>query len=63
MWHCSFKFPYDYYAIENKKGETLSSAKTKGELKSKLKRGQKIIKKHYEGCPAHNTKPKDDFEF
>jgi len=63
MWHCSFKFPYDYYVIENKDGKILSSSKDRKELKSKLKKEQKIIKKHYEGCPAHNSKPKDDFEF
>ena len=69
MWHCSFKFPYDYYILEDKSGKQLASSKEESELKLKKKRGQKIIKKHYEGCPAHNSssnsnfKPKDDFEF
>jgi hypothetical protein len=63
MWHCSFKFAYDYYVLEDKNGKRLGSSKDEKELKSKKKRGQKIVKKHYEGCPAHNSKTKDDFEF
>ena len=63
MWHCAFKFPYDYYIIEDKNGKQIASSKDEKELKAKKKRGQKITKKHYGGCPAHNSISKDDFEF
>ena len=57
-----FKFPFDYYVIEDKDGKILTSSKDKKELKLKLRKGQKKTKKQYAGCPAHNSKPRDDFD-
>ena len=63
MWHCEYKFPYDYYALTDKNGKTLKTAFKKKDLT--LKEGQKITKKHYEGCPAHKHlhQVRDDFDF
>jgi len=61
MWHCDFKFPYDYYALVNEDGKTLKSSLKKESLEP-VKKGQKIIEKHYEGCPVHNN-IEDDFDF
>lgn len=59
MWHCAYKFAFDYYAVEDKTGKVLYSSKDEDELKNKLKKGQKIVKKNYGGCPAHNSKSID----
>ena len=61
MWHCSFKFPFDYYVLLDKSGEILKSYTEKKEC-PKPKKGEKIEKRHYEGCPAHCSQ-KDDFDF
>ena len=62
MWHCDYKFPFDYYALIDKDGETCKTALKKKDLKAS--RGQKIIKKSYEGCPAHkHLFSQDDFGF
>lgn len=56
MWHCHYKFPFDYWVIKNREGEILNSCldgeehlllfdPSKGETKSKV---------HYAGCPKHN---------
>ena len=65
MWACSYKFPFDYYTLVDKDGKVKGSALTEDELSPK--EGCVVVKKHYEGCPAHqNTQtsdPKDDFDF
>ena len=58
MWHCPYKFDFEYYELLGKDGHQLKTAFTKKELKAK--KGQKIIKKKYEGCPRHT---KSDFGF
>jgi len=61
-WHCSYRFPYDYYALVDNKGkmiktafadETVTGNKEPAILKElkKGKRGWKIEKRHYGGCP------------
>ena len=63
MWHCAFKFPFDYYALLGKDGEMIKSYTEKKEC-PKPKKGEKIEKRHYEGCPAHCQKNEDnDFDF
>jgi predicted peroxiredoxin len=47
MWHCPFKFPYDYYATE-KDGKVVETALNKKDLK----KAGKVVQKHYSGCPA-----------
>jgi hypothetical protein len=59
MWHCPYRFGYDYYAIK-KDGKVVTCAFTKEELR-KLKDGETIEKCHYNGCPKH-VNPLDTFE-
>jgi hypothetical protein len=59
MWHCPYRFAYDYYAII-KDGKIVSTAFDKNDLK-KLKNGETIEKRHYEGCPKHRN-TLDSFE-
>ena len=67
MWHCSQKFPYDYYAQVDEDGKVYRTAFEEEELKEK--EGYKIEKKHYEGCPYFNKSTKfvkndeDPFDF
>ena len=51
-WKCPYLEPYDYYSLEDKDGNILKGAFTKEELEP-TKSNQKIVKKRYEGCPAH----------
>ena len=51
-WKCPYLEPFDYYSLEDKEGNILKGAFTEKELKP-TKSGQKIVKKKYEGCPAH----------
>lgn len=51
MWHCPYKFAFDYYVI--KKDEAIiESALTMEELRP-LKKGEKIDLINYSGCPRH----------
>jgi len=58
-WKCPYLEPYDYYSLEDKEGNILKGAFTKEELKP-TKSGQKIVKKKYEGCPAHSQENEED---
>ena len=58
-WHCEHKFPYDYYALVNKNGDVLVTSKDKNDLIPE--KNQKVVKKKYQGCPAHCKKDEDDF--
>ena len=60
MWHCEYKFPYDYYALIDEETNIIKTSFNKKDLKAAKK--LKIIKKHYKGCPAHNN-DLDDFNF
>jgi hypothetical protein len=60
-WYCQYKFAHDYYAVVNKDGEVLYSSMNKEDLNPK--KGEKIQKKHYSGCPAWqhlNVEQQDD---
>ena len=61
MWHCEHKFAYDYYALLDENNQIIKTAMTPEELKG----SGEIVKRHYEGCPAHAQKkaPKDNFNF
>ena len=64
MWHCPYKFDVDYYALVDGSSNVVSAAFKRKDLKTK--KGYKIVKKHYDGCPAHKpikNGPKDDFDF
>lgn len=63
MWHCQYKFAYDYYVLLSEEGEIIKSVKEKSELEGLE---GVVEKRRYEGCPAHpqpNSKQKDDFDF
>ena len=64
MWHCSYKFPFDYFVLtDDESGNIITSAFELADLPSPEK-GQSVEKKKYDGCPAH-AKPKteDVFDF
>ena len=66
MWHCAFKFDFDYYALVDEDGVQLKTAFKENELITS--EGQKIIKLKYDGCPRHaqqstENKTDDDFGF
>ena len=58
-WKCPYLEPYEYYSLEDKEGNILKGAFTEEELKP-TKSGQKIVKKKYEGCPAHAQENEED---
>lgn len=59
MFHCPFKFPFDFYAIVDEDGKKVKTAfpadleKLKETAKGMNKEGIKIKKFSYDGCPAH----------
>jgi hypothetical protein len=48
MWHCPYKFSFDYYALKDKEGEMV---KTNLENVFTPKEGQKVVRMKYKGCP------------
>lgn len=61
MWHCNYKFPFNYYALKDSAGVILKSVKEGEEHKliANEDEGQYIEKMHYEGCPKFNVKNSD----
>ena len=59
MWHCPYRYGYDYYAIV-KDSKTVYCVFNKEEIK-KLKMGETVEARHYGGCPRH-INPLDDFK-
>jgi hypothetical protein len=49
-WFCRMKFPFFYWALLDKNGAILNTAKEKKDL-GKPKKGEKIEKRFYKGCP------------
>lgn len=54
MWHCPYKFGFEYYEILNDNGEVIGTSKKKPK--------QNHRKKFYEGCPKH-AQPNQSDEF
>ena len=55
-WECPLKHPYEYYVLKNNRGKVIKSS-----LEDDLvieKKGQKIEKLQYEGCPKFNPSQK-----
>tara|TARA_R100000808_G_scaffold24828_1_gene58620 strand:- start:2862 stop:3836 length:975 start_codon:yes stop_codon:yes gene_type:complete len=52
-WKCPYLEPYDYYSLEDEEGNILKGAFTKEELEPAATNGNRVVKKRYEGCPAH----------
>jgi hypothetical protein len=57
MWHCPYRFAYDYFAVE-KDGKIVYTVLEQSDIK-KLKIGETIEKCHYDGCPKYRN-PFDD---
>jgi hypothetical protein len=61
-WCCTYKFPFEYFAVIDKDKKIKKTAFTKKELSNyPLQKDDKIEKRKYAGCPAFN-KVKDDFD-
>ena len=56
MFHCAFKFSFEYFVLTNKKGDIILTSKNEEELEKIKKRGQIVEKKHYYGCPSFPQK-------
>lgn len=56
MWHCPFKFDFDYYVLIDEKNEIIKSSYEENDLKKLLKANLKIEKRFYEGCPKFQRK-------
>ena len=56
-WRCPYLKDYTYWQLLDK-----DDIVVKGSLKDDLvaEKGQKIVKKFYEGCPAHNKSEEKD---
>lgn len=54
MYHCPFRFPFDYWALCSEDGEVLKTEREKEKLNALESEGQFIIKKRYDGCPGHS---------
>lgn len=62
-WRCPYLDSKDFFALVDKEGETLQ---TSFENNFKIKEGQKVESRRYEGCPAHAkiaVEAVDDFDF
>jgi hypothetical protein len=56
MWHCVYKFPFDYYALYDVNDKLISTEFPENyhALVRKRKKDQVIKKVHYSGCPRWN---------
>lgn len=61
MWHCNYKFPFDYWVLKNIDGEIINSYKEEDKhlLIADEGKGEYIEKLHYGGCPKFNVKNDD----
>ena len=55
MWHCTFKFPFNYYALKDSDGKIKKTVfeDERDSLLSLQKEGDFIEELKYEGCPRH----------
>jgi len=54
-WRCPYIDPYPYFVIVDENGEEINKSLKRSELQNKLKDGQKIKKRKYDGCPRHKS--------
>ena len=54
MWHCPFKFPFDYYHLLGDNDKFIKSSYVKKDLQCMLDEGvgTHIESKKYSGCPS-----------
>lgn len=64
MWHCNYKFPFEYWVVKNASGEVIQSVKSseKDILKADANKGEYIEKLFYEGCPKFSPSVDDDLD-
>jgi len=67
MWHCPFKFSFDYWSLFDPEGVLKKTVHidNKEELESIKESGDEIIKGTYDGCPRHeqySTREEDEFD-
>jgi len=62
MWHCPFKFAFDYWALKDKSGKTLQTVhdEDKDTLTPNKSEGEYLEKSTYDGCPKFNTEKSID---
>jgi hypothetical protein len=59
-WRCPYIDPYDYFVTVDNKGEETGKALKKKDLQKILKKGEKIEKRSYDGCPRHKGMSQDN---
>ena len=59
-WRCPYIDAYDYFVVVDKKGEEIQKSLKEEDLQKGLKKGQKIEKRNYEGCPRHKGMSEDN---
>lgn len=67
MWHCAYKFAFDYWKLMSEDGKVLKTSKS-DDLIADEEGGEYIEKAHYGGCPAHfqphvEKKPVDTWDW
>ena len=67
MWHCSFKFEFEYWALKDSYGNIKKTVhiKDKEELYALKEKGDTVKKLTYDGCPRHrqeDSRIKDEFD-
>ena len=57
MWHCPYKFAYNYYALRDKDNNIIKtfSEEDMDEAFKAAGENDKVTKEHYSGCPRHNN--------
>ena len=60
-WKCPYLEEFEFYALVDKKGEVIKTSLNKAMLEPR--KGEKIVTKKYEGCPAHTGTNEDDNPF
>ncbi len=56
MYHCSFRFPFTYYALCAEDGKQVKTS-FKDDLIPNKDKGEFVIKKKYAGCPGFKKQP------
>jgi len=57
MWYCTYKFPFNYFALYDSKKNLIKTAFNKKDLVKIQKLNQKIIAENYAGCPCWKAPP------
>lgn len=55
MWHCPFKFSFEYYSILDKEDNVIKNVLKSDFDKSLLSDGHDYVKRTYSGCPRHKN--------